>query len=139
MPFIELSWNNSLGIALAQWAICCYELPKPPRDSCIFNLPLFGNWWQHTDQSFDKRYNEWNTLSLWEVCDNKELPLICAFLKNCVWMQMHNWLGSWVTLPCHIHLGGVLKMIKLQCNTPSSQSNKWMIIQRAYEWVSKQA
>ena len=26
-------------------------------------------------------------------------------------MQMHNRLGSWVTLPCHIHLGGVLKMI----------------------------
>ena len=24
---------------------------------------------------------------------------------------MHNELGSWVTLPCHIHLGGALKMI----------------------------
>ena len=27
-------------------------------------------------------------------------------------MQMHNRLGSWVTLPCHIHLGGALKMIE---------------------------
>ena len=36
MPLIELSWNNSLGIALTQWDICCYELPKPPRDSCTF-------------------------------------------------------------------------------------------------------
>ena len=25
---------------------------------------------------------------------------------------MHNELGSWVTLPCHIHLGGALKMIE---------------------------
>ena len=24
---------------------------------------------------------------------------------------MHKELGSWVTLPCHIHLGGALKMI----------------------------
>ena len=24
---------------------------------------------------------------------------------------MHNELGSWVTLPCDIHLGGVLKII----------------------------
>ena len=29
-------------------------------------------------------------------------------------MQMHNRLGSWVTLPCHIHLGGVLKMIEIK-------------------------
>ena len=37
MPIIELSWNNHLGITLAQCPICCYELPKPPRDSCTFN------------------------------------------------------------------------------------------------------
>ena len=29
-------------------------------------------------------------------------------------MQMHNQLGSWVTLPCHIHLGGALKMIGIK-------------------------
>ena len=29
-------------------------------------------------------------------------------------MQMHNRLGSWVTLPCHIHLGGALKMMKIK-------------------------
>ena len=29
-------------------------------------------------------------------------------------MQMHNRLGSWVTLPCHIHLGGALKMIIIE-------------------------
>ena len=29
-------------------------------------------------------------------------------------MQMHNRLGSWVTLPCHIHLGGALKMIDIK-------------------------
>ena len=29
-------------------------------------------------------------------------------------MQMHNRLGSWVTLPCHIHLGGALKMKKIK-------------------------
>ena len=29
-------------------------------------------------------------------------------------MQMHNRLGSWVTLPCHIHLGGALKMIEMK-------------------------
>ena len=27
---------------------------------------------------------------------------------------MHRELGSWVTLPCHIHLGGVLKMITMK-------------------------
>ena len=27
---------------------------------------------------------------------------------------MHKELGSWVTLPCHIHLGGALKMIKIE-------------------------
>ena len=27
-------------------------------------------------------------------------------------MQMHKQLGSWVTLTCHIHLGGALKMIE---------------------------
>ena len=27
---------------------------------------------------------------------------------------MHNELGSWVTLPCHIHLGGALKIIKIE-------------------------
>ena len=27
---------------------------------------------------------------------------------------MHNVLGSWVTLPCHIHLGGVLKMMEIK-------------------------
>ena len=32
-------------------------------------------------------------------------------------MQMHNRLGSWVTLPCHIHLGGALKMIKIGTST----------------------
>ena len=29
-------------------------------------------------------------------------------------MQIHNRLGSWVTLPCHIHLGGALKMIEIK-------------------------
>ena len=37
-------------------------------------------------------------------------------------MQMHNRLGSWVTLPCHIHLGGVLKMIEIK-SMHSSQVN----------------
>ena len=36
-------------------------------------------------------------------------------------MQMHNRLGSWVTLPCHIHLGGALKMIESK-NMHSSPS-----------------
>ena len=36
-------------------------------------------------------------------------------------MQMHNQLGSWVTLPCHIHLGGALKMINIK-NMHSSPS-----------------
>ena len=36
-------------------------------------------------------------------------------------MQMHNRLGSWVTLPCHIHLGGALKMIAIK-NMHSSPS-----------------
>ena len=27
---------------------------------------------------------------------------------------MHKDLGSWVTLPCHIHLGGALKIIKIE-------------------------
>ena len=36
-------------------------------------------------------------------------------------MQMHNRLGSWVTLPCHIHLGGALKMINIK-NMHSSPS-----------------
>ena len=27
---------------------------------------------------------------------------------------MHKELESWVTLPCHIHLGGVLKMIMIE-------------------------
>ena len=27
---------------------------------------------------------------------------------------MHKELGSWVTLPCHIHLGGVLTIIKVE-------------------------
>ena len=27
---------------------------------------------------------------------------------------MHKELGSWVTLPCHIHLGGALKMIRIK-------------------------
>ena len=29
-------------------------------------------------------------------------------------MQMHNRLGSWVTLPCHIHLGGEPKMMEIK-------------------------
>ena len=29
---------------------------------------------------------------------------------------MHNELGSWVTPPCHIHLGGALKMIIIKRN-----------------------
>ena len=36
-------------------------------------------------------------------------------------MQMHNRLGSWVTLPCHIHLGRALKMIEIK-NMHSSPS-----------------
>ena len=36
-------------------------------------------------------------------------------------MQMHNRLGSWVTLPYHIHLGGALKMIEIK-NMHSSPS-----------------
>ena len=43
MPIIELSWNNHLGIALAQWAICCYELPKPPRDSFTFKVLSYSS------------------------------------------------------------------------------------------------
>ena len=27
---------------------------------------------------------------------------------------MHNRLGSWVTLPCHIHLGGAHKMMEIK-------------------------
>ena len=27
---------------------------------------------------------------------------------------MHKELGSWVTLPCHIHLDGALKIIKIE-------------------------
>jgi len=27
---------------------------------------------------------------------------------------MHKELESWVTLPCHIHLGGALKMIRMK-------------------------
>ena len=27
---------------------------------------------------------------------------------------MHKELGSWVTLPCHIHLGGALKMMEIK-------------------------
>ena len=27
---------------------------------------------------------------------------------------MHKELGSWVTIPCHIHLGGELKMIIIE-------------------------
>ena len=27
---------------------------------------------------------------------------------------MHNELGSWVTLPCHIDLGGALEMIRMK-------------------------
>ena len=34
---------------------------------------------------------------------------------------MHNELGSWVTLPCHIHLGGALKMVEIK-SMHSSQS-----------------
>ena len=32
-------------------------------------------------------------------------------------MQMHNRLGPWVTLPCHIHLGGALKMTEYEIYT----------------------
>ena len=34
---------------------------------------------------------------------------------------MHKEIGSWVTLPCHIHLGGALKMIiiKYMHSSPS--------------------
>ena len=34
---------------------------------------------------------------------------------------MHKELESWVTLPCHIHLGGALKMIEIK-NMHSSPS-----------------
>ena len=27
---------------------------------------------------------------------------------------MNNELGSWVTLPCHIHLGGAVKIIRIK-------------------------
>ena len=37
---------------------------------------------------------------------------------------MHKELESWVTLPCHIHLGGALKMIRLQYNKHSSPINQ---------------
>ena len=39
-------------------------------------------------------------------------------------MQMHNRLGSWVTLPCHIHLGGALKMIEIK-SMHSSARSEW--------------
>ena len=37
---------------------------------------------------------------------------------------MHKELGSWVTLPCHIHLGGALEIIKID-------------ILEAYIWISE--
>ena len=41
---------------------------------------------------------------------------------------MHNVLGSWVTLPCHIHLGGALK-----------NDNNWTyaLITKQSEWSYK--
>src|SRR3954469_15140547 len=35
---------------------------------------------------------------------------MCIY-KICFGLQMHKELELWVTLPCHIHLGGALKMI----------------------------
>ena len=32
----------------------------------------------------------------------------------CFELQLHKELGSWVTLSCHIHLGGALKIIKIE-------------------------
>ena len=32
-------------------------------------------------------------------------------------MQMHNRLGSWVTVACHTHLGGALKIIEYEICT----------------------
>ena len=44
---------------------------------------------------------------------------------------MHKELGSWVTLPCHIHLGGALKMIKIAYmhSSPSKVND--------YIWIGK--
>ena len=42
---------------------------------------------------------------------------------------MHKELGSWVTLPCHIHLVGALKMIKIEYmhSSPSKvNDNIWI-------------
>ena len=45
---------------------------------------------------------------------SKSCPYICALFKICFGLQMHNLLGSGVTLPCHTHLGGALKMIGIK-------------------------
>ena len=39
---------------------------------------------------------------------------------------MHKELGSWVTLACHIHLGGALKIIKIEYmhSSPSKVSDR---------------
>ena len=47
---------------------------------------------------------------------------------------MHNELVSWVTLPCHIHLGGALKMIIIKhMHSSPSKVNGHM---RIYEIIS---
>ena len=40
-------------------------------------------------------------------------------------MQMHNRLGSWVTLPCHIHLGGAPRIIEIKSmhSSPSKMND----------------
>ena len=46
---------------------------------------------------------------------SKSSPLNLCIFKICFGLQMHKELESWVTLPCHIHLGGALKMMRLKC------------------------
>ena len=47
---------------------------------------------------------------------------------------MHNVLGSWFSLPCHIHLGGALKMIIIEhMHSSPSIVNDHM---RIYEIIS---
>src|SRR3954471_16976703 len=38
---------------------------------------------------------------------------------------MHKELESWVTLPCHIHLGGALKMIRMKYMHSSPRKSEW--------------
>ena len=58
-------------------------------------------------------------MSLSEVCEKQELPLNLCIVYDLLWTANAQKLGSWVTLPCHIHLGGALKIIKIKYMHPS--------------------